>query len=197
MLLCSSPALSHRPWLSLSGPVFAGYRSFFPFGPILNLLSAVTSTASGSRICEFLAHSVQSVLSALTQFAASFCRNSAPTVLGFGKLHMVRAAYSTCLLPLWVLSTCIVIPPISCTLSLLLMEISALLMNSCSSGHCSYLSLCRDQSHCVLLHFVVCFWQPRNCSVIPECGGLSWLDARHPPKPLYHCPPHLHSRERR
>lgn len=115
MLLCSSPALSHRPWLSLSGPVFAGYRSFFPFGPILNLLSAVTSTASGSRICEFLAHSVQSVLSALTQFAASFCRNSAPTVLGFGKLHMVRAAYSTCSLPLWVLSTCIVIPSISCT----------------------------------------------------------------------------------
>lgn len=150
------------------------------FGPILNLLSAVTSTASGSRICEFLAHGVQSVLSALTQFAASFCRNPAPTVLGFGKLHMVRAAYSTCLLPLWVLSTCIVIPPISCTLSLLLMEISALLMNSCSSGHCSYLSLCRDQSHCVLLRFVVCFWQLRNCSVIPECGGLSWLDARHP-----------------
>lgn len=46
------------------------------FGPILNLLSAATSTAAaGSRIWEFLVHSVKKcfLLSALTEFAASFC----------------------------------------------------------------------------------------------------------------------------
>lgn len=35
---------------------------FHAFGPILNLLSAATSAAAaGSRICEFLAHSVKKV----------------------------------------------------------------------------------------------------------------------------------------
>jgi len=27
-----------------------------------------------------------------------------------------------------------------------------------------------------------------NKNQLPDCGGLAWLDARCPPKPLYHSP---------
>lgn len=69
------------------------------FGPILNLLSAATSTAAaGSRIWEFLVHSVKKcfLLSALTEFAASFCSYN----YRIWRITMVRATCSACLLPL-------------------------------------------------------------------------------------------------
>lgn len=97
------------------------------FGPILNLLSAATSTAAaGSRICEFLVHSVKKVFYLLLP---SLLLVSAPTITGSGESHMVRDTCSACLLPLWVLLTWVVILPISCTLSLLLMEIPAPLVS--------------------------------------------------------------------